>query len=134
MKFGELKSIGHNLADSLASGIGLLIGIYDMDVFGEAAASAEGFILVDCLTGATSGGRPSPKLARAIRLYAEALPGMCERHGVDSASFAALTALYGIDRTYGPHFTVTVEDQAGRRSVDRYVGTPGKRLRTRARR
>ena len=36
MKFDELRSIGHNIADSLASGIGLLIGYYQMDIFGEA--------------------------------------------------------------------------------------------------
>jgi hypothetical protein len=27
MKFAELRSIGHNIADSLASGISLLIGV-----------------------------------------------------------------------------------------------------------
>jgi hypothetical protein len=33
MKFGELRSIAHNIADSLPSGIGLLIGFYDMNIF-----------------------------------------------------------------------------------------------------
>jgi hypothetical protein len=47
MKFGELTSIGHNIAHSLASGIGLMIGMYEMDVFGEAANSPEGYFLVD---------------------------------------------------------------------------------------
>ena len=36
MKHDELRSIGHNIADSLASGCGLMIGVYDMDIFGEA--------------------------------------------------------------------------------------------------
>ena len=27
MKLGELKSLGHNIADSLASGMGLMIGV-----------------------------------------------------------------------------------------------------------
>ena len=58
MKFNELKSIGHNIADSLASGIGLLTGDYDFDVFGEAAGSPEGFILVDLLTGTWAGATP----------------------------------------------------------------------------
>lgn len=42
MKFGKLKSLGHNLADSMASGMGFLIGVYHMDVFAEATASEEG--------------------------------------------------------------------------------------------
>jgi hypothetical protein len=58
MKFDELRSIGHNIADSLASGIGLLIGFYDMNIFHEAHRSREGFITVDFLTGKTSGGSP----------------------------------------------------------------------------
>ncbi len=51
MKFDELRSIGHNIADSLASGTGLLIGIYGTDIFGEASRSPERFITVDFLTG-----------------------------------------------------------------------------------
>ncbi len=35
MKHAVLKSVAHNIADSLASGIGLMIGIYEMDVFGD---------------------------------------------------------------------------------------------------
>ncbi len=33
MKLGELKSLGHNIADSLASGVGVLIGVYVTDIF-----------------------------------------------------------------------------------------------------
>ena len=62
MKFGELKSIGHNIADSLASGIGLMIGVYETDVFGEARATSAGFIEVDFLNGSTMGGTPSRTL------------------------------------------------------------------------
>jgi hypothetical protein len=50
-KLGTIKAIGHHLADSFASGIGLLVGYHAMDVFAEAAASEEGFILVDFLNG-----------------------------------------------------------------------------------
>jgi hypothetical protein len=81
MKFGALKSVGHNIADSLASGIGLMIGVYEVDVFGEAAATPEGFIEVDFVTGEASGAKPSVALQRALRLYADALPDLCIRHG-----------------------------------------------------
>ena len=45
-KRGTMKTIGHNFADSFASGMGLLGGHYEMDVFAEAAASTEGFIQI----------------------------------------------------------------------------------------
>jgi hypothetical protein len=32
MKHDDLRSIGHNIAHSLASGIGLMIGVYNMDI------------------------------------------------------------------------------------------------------
>jgi hypothetical protein len=66
MKFGKLKSLGHNVADSMASGIGFVIGVYGMDVFGEAAASNEGFIAVDFLGGTTTGAIPSAGLSQAF--------------------------------------------------------------------
>ncbi|MHB9841539.1 hypothetical protein Q8F57_042780 [Paraburkholderia terrae] len=68
MKIGELKSLGHNIADSLASGIGLMIGAYDIDVFVEAAAGPEGFIIVNFLDGTAFGSPVSAKLQRAIHL------------------------------------------------------------------
>lgn len=43
-------------------------------------------------------------------------------------NFTALRASYGVDQVYGPHFTVTVEDKFGRKSVDRYLGPNGKRV------
>ncbi|TAJ69958.1 MAG: hypothetical protein EPO51_20775 [Phenylobacterium sp.] len=98
------------------------------DIFGEATNSADGFIVVDFLIGATTGAEPSPDLARTVGEYAKALHGLCERHGSDASAFAALTARYEVDRVYGRQFTVTVEDRSGRISVDRYLGVPGRKL------
>ena len=126
MKFGTLKSIGHNIADSLASGIGLMIGVYEMDVFGEAAATPEGFIDVDFFKGEASGGHASAELQRALKLYADALPDLCKRQGVEVSEFQHLSARFS-GRAKFERFTVTVEDKRGRRSADEYVGRPGKR-------
>jgi hypothetical protein len=126
MKFDELRSIGHNIADSLASGIGLLIGYYRMDVFGEASRSPEGFITVDFLAGMCPIGAPSQSLARAVALYKNALADLCTRHGTSIETFRELTARYLVD-AHGKRFIVTVEDQQGRRSIDEYVGMPGRR-------
>ena len=127
MKFGELKSIGHNIADSLASGIGLMIGTYDTDVFGEAAKSPEGYLLVDFLAGTSSGASPTASLAKDISLYAEALDDLCHRHGVGADAFRELKARYMMDSD-GPKFIVTIEDRNGRRSTDEYLGMPGRRV------
>lgn len=127
MKFRELTSIGHNIADSFASGMGFLIGVYEMDVFREAAASPEGFILVDFIAGTSTGAQPSDSLAKAISLYARALDGLCRRHGIKAAAFRELKARYSLD-SHGPRFIVTVQDQSGRRSVDEYLGSPGRRV------
>jgi hypothetical protein len=125
MKFDTLRSIGHNIADSLASGIGLLIGVYEMDIFGEAGRSPEGYIAVDFLTGTSEGAKPSPSLARAISLYREAVVLLCGKHGTSPAAFRTLTARYSV----GGRFVVTVEDHSGRRRVDEYTGMPGRRVR-----
>jgi hypothetical protein len=131
MKFGELKSIGHNIADSLGSGICLLIGYYEIDIFAEAAGSPAGFIEVNFLTGTSSGSPTSPTLSEAIKLYRDALDRLCASHGTTASAFATLTARFAVDRRYGAHFAVTVEDQSGRRSVDEYLGIPGRKLKVR---
>lgn len=127
MKFRQLKSIGHNIADSLASGVGLLIGEYDLDVYGEAQQSPDGFLLVDFLEGTVSGDHISESLAHAVSAYAEALPGLCTRHGTNVSVFQELTARYSLNMQGQRRFVVTVEDKNGRRSVDEFIGSPGKR-------
>jgi hypothetical protein len=130
MKLGELKSLGHNLADSFASGIGLLIGVYEMNVFAEAAAFDPGFIEINFLDASAVGSPISKDLQGAINAYHDALPDLCKKHSIDLSQVTTLTARFGSDSAYGPHFTVTVESIDGRRSIDRYIGVPGRRLRT----
>lgn len=89
MKHDVLRSVGHNLAASLASGIGLLIGLYNVDVFGEAARTEDGCITVDFLAGTTS-ERASASLQEAVKLYRAAFPALCARHDISSAIFSVL--------------------------------------------
>ncbi|MDC7694428.1 hypothetical protein PQU94_09055 [Asticcacaulis sp. DXS10W] len=127
MRLAALKSIGHNIADSLASGMGFMIGVYATDIFGEASATPEGYILVDFITGETSGGKVSPSLAKAVLLYSQMLGDLCNRHGVPSNAFRLLEVRYVHD-PYGQRFVVSIEDQTGRKSIDEYIGNPGKRV------
>ena len=126
MKHAVLTSVGHNIADSLGSGIGLMIGVYEMDVFGEAARSAEGFIEVDFLQGTTSGATPSEALGRAIQLYAKALPELCRKHGVCISDYDRLTARYS-GTWPAEAIIVEVTDRAGKASRDTYLGRPAAR-------
>lgn len=128
MKFDELRSIGHNMADSLASGIGLPIGYYETDVFAEARQTRQGFVIVDFLAGTCVNGTASASLARAITLYRGALADLCKRHGTSPSAFRKLTAQYSID-ALGRRFIVTVEDNYGHHADDEYVGIPGRRVR-----
>jgi hypothetical protein len=126
MKFDELRSIGHNVADSLASGVCFLIGYYPTDIFGEASRSPEGFITVDFLAGTCRAGTPSQSLAQAIALFKDALAKLCIRHGTSISAFRELTVRYSTT-IHGPRFIVSIEDHRGRHSTDEYVGIPGRR-------
>jgi hypothetical protein len=74
MKIGTLRSIAHNVADALGSGIGILVGVWDINVFGEAKRSPGGVISIDFLGAKATRGKVSPALAGAITKYRKALP------------------------------------------------------------
>lgn len=82
MKIGTLRSIAHNFADSLGGGCGILIGVYEMDVFGEAKRSAGGVITIDFLAARATQGRASRALLSAIAEYRKALPVLCTKQGL----------------------------------------------------
>jgi hypothetical protein len=128
VKFGVLQSIVHNAADSLGSGIGLMIGVYEMDIYAEAGRSLDGAITVDFLTGKVIEGEASSGLQKAVALYRTGFDELCTRHGVEPWSFKVATARFGTHAALGRHFTVHVEDREGRVATDRFIGSPGRRL------
>ena len=127
VKIGTLRAIAHNIADSLGSGIGLLIGVYEMDVFAEAVRSPNGVMVVDFLAGKVTTGVASPHLADALAKYRKALPELCEKHGASLEDFRELSARYSLD-AFSRRIAVTVEDRNSRRVEDAYVGTPARHL------
>jgi hypothetical protein len=128
MKLADLRSIGHNIADSLACGNGFLVGLYGTDIFGEARRSPERCITIDFVSGKVVSGRASRSLAGAIALYADALADLCKKHGTSHTVFRELTVRYSGD-AHGRRFVVTVEDHQGRRVADEYVGIASRRIR-----
>lgn len=112
----------------MTCGMGFMIGVHQMDVYGEAAASAEGYIEVDLLTGTTAGATPSDGLSRAIELYAtRALPDICSRHGVSPSAFRELRVRFWRSHASG-RFRVHVTDANGRSASGEYEGLPARRL------
>lgn len=102
-----------------------MIGVYNIDVFGEAAKSPEGHITVDFLSGKVVSGTPSRSLSKAVELYSEALHDLCKKHHAKISDFRTLTARFGTNIHYQHRFIVTVENQSGKQSVDTYYGMPG---------
>ena len=128
MRFGELKSIAHNFADSISSGIGLPIGIYGYDIFEEAQASADGYIEIDFIASQVYGGATSRVLTEALRQYKHWLPTLVAKHGAELSYFTQLMARFAVDRVYGPYFTASVSDARGRSDTTTYQGVGGQKL------
>ena len=130
MKIGVLKAVGHNLADSIACGMGFMVGVYEMDIFREAGATPEGYIEVDFLTGDTSGGKPSASLAQGLKLYSEdALPSLLGSHGASLSDVRELKVRFWPSTMFG-RFEVTVENKSGSRAKTEYEGLPAHRIKT----
>jgi hypothetical protein len=127
MKIGTLRAIAHNIADSLGSGCGLLIGVYDMNVYGEAKRNPGGVIGIDFLAAKVIEGKVSRTLETAIAKYRAALPDLCCRHGASVEDFKTLTARYSGEGLCA-RVVVTVRDRLGRCYVDEYVGIPARHI------
>ncbi len=128
MKHGELGAIAHNIADSMASGLGLLVGFRPINIYAAAAKSPDGHVTVDLLSGAISGGPVSPGLAAVIADYCGIFPDFCARHGGDVSDFAVCRVRFW--KTHQDvRFRVTVRDAKGRESETDYAGNPAKRVR-----
>jgi hypothetical protein len=127
MKHGQLCAIGHNLADSMASGLAFVIGYHPVDVFGEAAASSGGLIEIDFLRGSIIRGAPSLDLSSALR-FADRLPSFCNENGADVSDFTALSVTFQATPTVN-RAVLYVADRTGHRSATEYAGIPLKRLR-----
>ena len=126
MKHNVLRSVAHNIADSLAGGNGFLIGLYETDIYGEASRSPSGYITVDFVQGRVVEGSVSRGLEEAVRLYRIALRELCGKQGVLASDFSELVV-----RFFGSpserRFTVTVVDQDGRQSIGEYGGLDSQR-------
>jgi hypothetical protein len=126
VKFKELEAIGHNIADSLASGVGLPIGVYFTDVFGEASRLKDGFIVIDFLSGKSASGNVSAELAGAVAMYRNALAALREKHDTSISSFSQISVRCSMINSRRS-MLVTVGDHLGHSSTKEYEGFSGRR-------
>jgi hypothetical protein len=128
MKHDRLCAIGHNLADSMASGLAFVIGYHPMDVFGEAASSPGGVIEVDFLKGGIVRGEASENLKAAAARFAEVLPVFCQQNGAEAEDFVALSAAFEATALQR-RVLLVITDRNGHSSTTEYAGRPLKRVR-----
>lgn len=126
MKFDDLRSVAHNLADSFGSGASLLFN-YGFYPYEDAAKSPDGCLEVDFLTGTVVSGTPSHDLLERLALSPGLLAGLCAPYGETVEAYGYFRTRY-VTTPVGREFEVTVSDRAGRRKTDRYSGISGKRL------
>jgi hypothetical protein len=128
LKFGNLKSFAHNIADSLASGCSFMVDYRAVDVFEEAMASEDGYIEIDFLTGDTRGAPVSSELGDTIVAFRDSLPEHAAKNSVDLNLVSKIDVRFGTRQGIGPRIRVTVADTTGRESADWYYGWPARRL------
>jgi hypothetical protein len=130
VKHDVLRSVAHNLADSLCSRAGLNLGFYATDIFEEARKSPEAFIRADLLNGNVIAGRASASLSQVVTLYRNILADVCAKHGASVSHFRTLTARFSVDARGTARVIVTVEDNHGRLSIDEYMDAPLRHIKT----
>ena len=74
MKHSVLHGLGHNLADSLASGCSLLVGAYDIPLKSYAIMNSPHGVVLDFLSGKMLASHRHDGIEFAVRSLSEQLP------------------------------------------------------------
>lgn len=127
MKHGQLRSVAHSIADSLASGISLMTGFYELRVYEDAMRSEDGILIIDLLNGKVIKGEASPDLAEAVLRIPAEFDRLCQAEGFSRSDCRhALAHFHTNQLTHG--FTLAVEDNSGRATETDFQGTPARRV------
>ncbi len=127
MKHGKLRSIAHNLADSLAGYVSLITGVYDLDLYKDAGQSPNGELVIDFLNNKIISGNPSPNLIKAVSRLQPEFNRLCESEKVSRINFRNAKAhFYANEIRCG--FTIIVEDNNGKITETDYSGIPAQRV------
>lgn len=131
MKHSKLHGVAHNFADSLAGGLSFVVPhhVIGTNVYAEASANEDRFLVADFLTGQVEGAYPEGEVEYAIPLFKNAFPEFCEKHGVDVSDYSAFLVRYFSDKR-GNGYVITIQDRNGKRTSREYLGNKGKRSET----
>lgn len=127
MKHSQLHTIAHNFTDSLARGLGFVVGYYATDVFADAACNPNGSLVVDFLTGQLDEGTASDQLLHALPVFRNEFENFCQKHGATKSDFTEFKTKFQAGRLENM-YTVTITDTRGRRSSIDYKGFSGRRI------
>lgn len=127
MKHGQLRSVAHSMADSLASGVSLMTGIYDLHVYEDALRSENGVLTVDLLNGKVIKGEPSANLAAAILCLPREFDRLCRADGFSRSDCRNAVAHFHANK-FSRGFTLFVEDKSGQATETDFQGVPARRV------
>ena len=123
----KLCDTTHNFTDSLASGLGFVVGYYETNVFADAACNPDGYLVVDFLTGQLDEGNASDQLLHALPVFRNEFESFCQKPGATKSDFTEFKTRFEAGRR-GNMYSITITDARGRRSSIDYKGIPGKRI------
>ena len=117
MKHSKLHGVAHNFAAGLAGGFSFVVAGYVIraTVFAEAAATPDGVLVLDFLSGMVTGAGSGGNLEFAAGLNKAAFPAFCAKHRVDHSDCRVCVVRF-ISSYTGNGFVITVEDRNGRRT------------------
>ncbi|MDO5657918.1 MAG: hypothetical protein Q4G36_06310 [Paracoccus sp. (in: a-proteobacteria)] len=128
MKHDDIRSVAHSIADSLACGVSLMTGFYDLRVYEDAGRSESGILTIDLLNGIVVVGTPSSDLASAVMLIPKEFDRLSRSKGFERKDCRAALAVFHADLIM-PWFTLVIEDSSGRVAETDYQGVPARRVR-----
>ena len=133
MKQADLRAAAHNIADSLSGEFSFVLGIFQVPVWDAVDASPSGEVTLDLLRGEVIPEACDEQLHRAIEQAALVLPEFLRKHSCDPDQVTKLEMVLrrGNHREFPTasaegqrEVIVTVAQQDGTESTDRYVGMP----------
>jgi hypothetical protein len=128
MKQGQLHAIAHNLADSIASGCSLLLGIYEFSIGAQIAKSPTGRVVIDCLHPRLIEGELTSDMRKLIAAIPGGLTRLCEDEHGAREDFSELRLVFST--TYVAMEVETIVGGNGRAATSRlFAGRPLKRKR-----
>jgi hypothetical protein len=127
MKHGQLRSVAHSIADSLACGISLMTGFYDLRIYDDAMRSENGVLTVDLLNGRVVTGTPSTNVASAVLRIPKEFDRLCSAKGLARSDCRRALAHFHAN-PITQEFTLVVEDSSGRITEADFQGAPARRV------